>query len=136
MKRSILTGALKGKEMLKAIPILLLILVLVLTAVVTTTTPAFAAGPIAQRGAVTTATTTGTSLTINKPAGVVAGDVMLVNIAQVGNNSSAPNSTGWTLVAGADIGGSTARYGAVLYRVSNGTEGASFTFTLGSGTNG
>ena len=78
-------------------------------------------------------TTTSTSLTVNKPAGVVAGDVMIVNIAQNGNNTTAPNLTGWTLISGASLAGSTARYGAVLYRVADGTEGTTFTFALGTG---
>ncbi len=37
------------------------------------------------------------------------------------------------LVDGKDLGGSTARRGAVLYRVADGSEGANFAFTLGSG---
>ena len=92
---------------------------------------AFAA--IAQRGTATTATGTTTSLTISKPTGVVTGDILIVNIAQEGNNTTNPTATGWTLVAGADLAGNTLRRGTVLYRVANGTEGASFTFTLGSG---
>ena len=88
---------------------------------------------IAQRGAATTGTTAGTSLTITKPAGVVAGDVMIVNIAQAGNSSTAPSLNGWTLISGADLGGSTARYGAVLYRVPDASEGSSYTFKLGVG---
>ena len=89
---------------------------------------------IAQRGSATNATTTSTSLTINKPSGIVAGDVMIVNIAQRGNNTAAPSLTGWTLIDGRSLAGGTARYGAVLYRVAGATEGASYTFTLGSGS--
>jgi hypothetical protein len=88
---------------------------------------------IAPRGSATTGTTTGTSLTIAKPTEVVAGDVMIVNIAQVGNNSIAPTISGWTLIAGTNLGSITARYGAVLYRVASASEGNNYTFTLGSG---
>jgi hypothetical protein len=89
---------------------------------------------IAQRGTATTATTTGTSLTIARPTGVVTGDVMIVNIAQTGNNSTDPTSTGWTLIDGVSLAGGTLRLGAVLYKVATGTEGANYTFTLGTGT--
>jgi len=90
---------------------------------------------IALRGTATTGTSTTTSLVINKPTGVVAGDVMIVNIAQVGNNTTAPALTGWSLIDGRSLAGTTLRYGAVLYRVANGTEGTNFTFALGTGTN-
>ena len=89
---------------------------------------------IAQRGAAITVTTTTTTLSINKPAGIVAGDIMIVNIAQEGNNTTAPSSSGWTLINGQSLAGGTLRYGAVLYRIADGTEGSSFAFTLGTGT--
>ncbi len=92
---------------------------------------AFAA--IAQRGAAMSGTTTNTSLSVTKPTGVVSGDVLIVNIAQGGNNSTAPTSTGWTLIDGRSLAGGTRRYGAVLYKVAGGSEPASYTFTLGSG---
>ena len=91
---------------------------------------------IAQRDGATTGTTTSTSLPIAKPTGVLAGDVMIVNIAKVGNNTTAPSLSGWTLIDGRSLAGGTLRYAAVLYRVADGTEGSSFTFALGSGTNG
>jgi hypothetical protein len=90
---------------------------------------------IAQRGIATTAATTNTTLTINKPTGVMSGDILIVNISQIGNSTTAPTSTGWTLVAGANLAGTTARYGAVLYKLAGSSEPASYTFTLGSGTN-
>lgn len=92
-----------------------------------------AIGQITQRGSATNATTVNTSLTISKPAGVVSGDVMIVNIAQGGNNTTNPVLAGWTIVDGVSLAGGTLRYGSVFYRVADGTEGASFTFTLGSG---
>jgi Secretion system C-terminal sorting domain len=89
---------------------------------------------ILQRGSATSATTTNATLTINKPTGVVAGDVLIVNIAQAGSSGgnvlSNPTSSGWTLVAGADLAGSTRRWGAVLYKVAGGSEPSSYTFTL------
>lgn len=91
-------------------------------------------GQIAQRGASTNGSSTNTSLTITKPTGVVAGDVMIVNIAQRNNGSTAPSLSGWTLISsGAIDGGST--LGALLYKVAGASEPANYTFTLGSGAN-
>lgn len=89
---------------------------------------------IALRGTATSATTTNTPLTINKPAGVVAGDVMIVNITYTNPNTYTDASlTGWTLVAGARQSTGT-RYSTVLYRVAGGSEGTSYTFSLPAGT--
>ena len=88
---------------------------------------------IAERGTATTATTTSTTLTINKPTGVVQGDVMIVNIAQVGNNTTDPSLSGWTLIDGSSLAGTTLRYGAVLYKVAGASEGSNYAFTLGTG---
>lgn len=89
---------------------------------------------ILQRGTATSSTTVNSTLTINKPTGVVAGDVLIVNIAQAGpsggNVLSNPTSSGWTLVAGADLAGGTRRWGAVLYKVAGASEPASYNFTL------
>ncbi|MCX6922136.1 MAG: YDG domain-containing protein, partial [Verrucomicrobia bacterium] len=88
---------------------------------------------IAQRGTATTGTTSSTSLEIAKPAGVVAGDIMIANISQRTNNA-APSLSGWTLIDGINFGTvASPRYGAVLYRVATGTEGTSFEFELGTG---
>ena len=90
---------------------------------------------IAIRGGtsnVTTAISGNSNLVINRPAGIVAGDVMFVNIDKYSFNT-APASSGWTVVAGpANIGGTN--YGFILYKVADGSEGTSFTFTLGTST--
>jgi hypothetical protein len=98
-------------------------------------------GQIAQRGIFTSANTTGTTLTINKPTGIIAGDIMIVNIAQKGTgNLSDPTATGWNLIAGADLGGSTDRWGTVLYKIATATDAApgtlSYAFSLDSQANG
>jgi hypothetical protein len=99
---------------------------------------------IAQRGSATTATvgtTNSSSLSINKPTGVVAGDVLIASILQneTDNDNGGLGSatlTGWTLVDGRTIrsdgtnNGANAWYGTVLYRVADGTEGSSFSFSL------
>ena len=66
-------------------------------------TAAFAA--IAQRGTPTTSQSTTSGVTVAKPTGVVAGDVMIVNISKHGNTTTSTGS-GWTLVRSANMGGS------------------------------
>ena len=90
---------------------------------------------IAQRGSATSNISTSTSIVISKPTGVVAGDVLVVDIAKEGNNTTNPSSSGWTLIDGRSLGGQTSRYGAALYKVASSSEPATYTFTLGSGTN-
>ncbi len=95
---------------------------------------------IALRGTATTATSTSTTLTINKPTGVVAGDVMIVNIVQSdndNNNLANASRTGWIIVDGREIfsSGFDSWWGTVLYRVADGTEGANFAFTLDNDAN-
>ncbi|MEI7507975.1 MAG: GEVED domain-containing protein, partial [Flavobacterium sp.] len=92
-------------------------------------------GQVTQRGSFTTAVSTTSTLTIAKPTGVVAGDVMIVNISQYTSaaNSTAPTATGWTKIVGGQIGTGTTGtkcYGAVLYRVADGSEGSTISFTL------
>ncbi|MCX5992104.1 MAG: hypothetical protein NTZ04_07260, partial [Chloroflexi bacterium] len=128
----------RGDNVMKKVllPIALLVLLLFAFVLVGPKTMPVAAA-IALRGPATTATTTGTSLTIAKPTGVVAGDVLLVNIAQVGNDTTNPTLSGWTVVAGADLGGTiTHRRGAVLYKVAGASEPTSYIFALGTGTDG
>lgn len=92
---------------------------------------------IAQRGTATTATSTNTSITINKPSGVISGDVMIVNIAQYDNRNitlSDANLSGWTLISGADLGGNRGRWGSVLYKIASSSEPSSYTFALDGNT--
>ena len=46
----------------------------------------FGHAQIAQRGTATTATSTNTTLTINKPTGLALNDLMIANLAQGNNN--------------------------------------------------
>ena len=107
-------------------------IIIVLTICSAFISPAYAT--ITQRGTATSATTTSTTLTISKPAGVIAGDVMIVNITQTGNTGTNASLTGWNLIAGAQQSSGAPRRSTILYRVADGTEGISFSFTLGSGT--
>ena len=67
------------------------------------------------------------TLTINKPAGTVDGDVMLVVVAQAAAGVFTPPA-GWTSL------GTSSSYGQadVLYKVASG-EGASYAFTVAGG---
>lgn len=89
-------------------------------------------GQIAQRGTATSATSTNTSLTIDKPTGVVSGDVMLVNITS--NNGGTPSLSGWSSLGTGIFNGSNLR-ATVLYKVAGGSEPANYTFALGAGAN-
>jgi len=89
---------------------------------------------ITFQGSGTIGTSTSATLTISRPTNVLAGDLMIVNIAHLGNNTNNPNLSGWTLVNSGNFqGGGSPRKGAVLYKVAGASEPASYTFTLSSG---
>lgn len=88
---------------------------------------------ITQRGTATSAAgTSATTITINKPSGVVEGDIMLVNIGQEDNNTLAnPSLLGWTVAAGtSNNNAGTSRRATVLYKIATATEGSNYTFAL------
>jgi autotransporter-associated beta strand protein len=88
---------------------------------------------ITQRGGATTAQwASGSTLTINKPTEVVAGDVMLVCISQhdTAGTPTAANLSGWTLVKSGTLGGNATDYGTILVKVAGSSEGSSYTFNL------
>src|SRR5690349_19926357 len=92
------------------------------------TVPADAAiSPVAH----TTATTgfgTASILTINKPAGTAAGDVMLMSITGDGG-TALPTPAGWTaLYSTASFTG----YAATVYKIARAGEPASYTIGLGT----
>lgn len=93
-------------------------------------------GQIAQRGVATSATSATATLTISKPSGVIAGDVLIANITQSDNDNgilSNASSSGWTLIDGRllyDNVGNNSWWGTVLYRIADGTEGSNFAFAL------
>jgi hypothetical protein len=110
-----------------------LVLLIVLCLFFMSTNNVFAT--IAQRGIATTAAVTNNvSLTITKPTGVVAGDILIANLAQV-NSLTAPTApAGWTLIDGRSLAGGTNRYAAIFYKVAGGSEGANYIFTVPTGT--
>jgi hypothetical protein len=85
---------------------------------------------IQQRGTATTNNGNGTSLTLAKPTGVVAGDVMIANIALRGGTATQfPSLSGWTNVTTpVDFEGGGAHHRcALLYKVAGASEPASYT---------
>ncbi|MBP1663117.1 MAG: hypothetical protein H6Q19_257 [Bacteroidetes bacterium] len=95
-------------------------------------TPAFSA--ITQVGTTQSAYVTGKgnrTLTLAKPAGLTAGDIMIVSIVKYNGSISDPTApTGWTKIDARGLCGSSYDRGAVFYRIANGSEGASFSFTI------
>ncbi|GEM_PF-3922239 len=98
---------------------------------------------IVQRGSATTGQISGNSITIAKPTGIVAGDVMIANIIQhVGfwDLDIDASLTGWTEIDGRMFTWGLGSYwkirGTLLYRIADGTEGSSFTFSLDGDASG
>jgi hypothetical protein len=88
-----------------------------------------------------TATTDNTSLTIAKPAGLVAGDLMIAVINQADNDDATlanASLSGWTVISGLKYGEGTGSddewWGTVLYRIATAGDvsATDFTFTLDS----
>jgi hypothetical protein len=90
---------------------------------------------VALRGSATTATSSGTTLTIAAPAGIVQGDILIANIATIGT-ASAASLSGWTVIRSASFTTSPRRYATVLYKIAGPSEPASYSFSTGSGTIG
>ena len=87
-----------------------------------------AAAQILQRGSATSATSTSSSITINKPTGVVAGDIMIANIGNYINaTQSSATCTGWTPIARTDVDRGRA---TLLYKIAGASEAASYTFSV------
>jgi hypothetical protein len=98
----------------------------------------FGFSQIAQRGTATTATSTSSTLTISKPAGIAVGDILIANFSESDNKSNLlanVSSTGWTLIDGRNLGTNNTR-GTILYKIAIATDvvTTNYTFTLNTGT--
>ena len=95
-------------------------------------------GQIAQRGTATTATSINSNtITITKPTGVVAGDIMIANITSIGNNDLSDNNAnlaGWTFISASNIDGNNQRRCTILYKIAGAIEPANYTFNVSNGT--
>jgi hypothetical protein len=87
---------------------------------------------IALRGTATTSVSTNASVTVNRPTGVVAGDIMFANVANFINaTQTSASCTGWTVIAGTDMSRGRA---TLLYKIAGASEPASYTFTVTTGS--
>jgi len=88
---------------------------------------------IAMRGTgATAAWSSGSTITLTKPTGVVAGDVMLVSIAQHDSSGTPTAATlsGWTPVKSGTLGGNSPDFGTILYKVAGSSEPSNYAFSL------
>ena len=74
------------------------------------------------------------SLTIDKPSGTVAGDVMIASIALRPNTATVTAPAGWKLVRRIDNGNPNANSLAVYYKVAGGSEPANYAWTFSTPT--
>jgi hypothetical protein len=92
------------------------------------------AGPaITLRSSASASSTTGDSVTVAKPAGAVAGDVLVARVANRGDVSAELSSPGWTLAGQTHSAGLLKS--VVLTRVLTGSEPSSYTFDVSAPTN-
>lgn len=73
-------------------------------------------------------------LTINKPAGTAAGDVMIASIATRPSTISITPPAGWTLIRQVVQGSLNSSVMSTYYRVAGAAEPASYTWTFSGGT--
>jgi hypothetical protein len=91
------------------------------SATATGLTPAFRAAA--------SATTAGATLTITKPSGVAANDVLIASIGLTPSSATLTAPSGWTLVRRTDNAGPTANSLAVYYKVASASEPTSYAWT-------
>lgn len=73
--------------------------------------------------------TSGTSHTVNLPASIAAGDLLIILWVSGGSAPSTPS--GWTLLRSDTIN----VFGRIFYKIASGSEGASVAITTGASTN-
>lgn len=92
------------------------------------------AGPaITLRGASSASSTSGDSVTVPKPDGTVAGDVLVARVANRGNVAASMTSAGWTPVGSTQS--AALLKSVVLVRVATGGEPSSYTFDVSEPSN-
>ena len=92
------------------------------------------ASTISFRAAASASTWESLSLTIDKPSGTVAGDVMIASIALRPYTATVTAPAGWTLVRRIDNEGQRANSLAVYYKVAGGSEPANYAWTFSTST--
>lgn len=92
--------------------------------------------PIVQRGNTTSDTTssnTTPTLTVAKPAGVVAGDLLVVGFAINAGSPIIGMPSGWNLIDTDNVIPSAVYYTGMAYLIAGGSEPSSYSFTVPSG---
>lgn len=81
----------------------------------------------------TTAYASVSSITITKPSGLTAGDLMLAIVHKHAGDVNTCSLTGWTTITSYDDSGNTGDYSFALYKIADAADvaAANFTFTLG-----
>lgn len=87
--------------------------------------------PVYQSNTTASKAGAGSALTINKPASVVSGD-LLVAVLVMNGTAGWVNLSGWTQLVSSNTDPSV----SLQYRIADGTEAGSFTFTQSSGSRG
>ncbi|MGC2519930.1 MAG: DUF6701 domain-containing protein [Burkholderiales bacterium] len=77
-----------------------------------------------------TSNVSGGTITVNKPAGTVSGDVMLASVAVVTNTSTVATPAGWTLVQSMNQTGTNPSRLYTFYKVAGGSEPATYAWTF------
>lgn len=94
-----------------------------------------ASGSVSARSPSSSAITTGTTLSVNRPQGVVAGDVLVATVGAAGTGPVTPPS-GWTVIRSTPAPDPGGVRQASFYRVVGSTEPASYSFVGTSGMGG
>ncbi len=81
----------------------------------------------------TTGSAQASSLSVARPAGTAAGNVLLANIVEL-SGTTAATSSGWTQLTFATFSSSTARRMTTLYKIATASEPASYTFAATGAT--
>ena len=94
---------------------------------------AASATPASENYGVLLALRAAANLTINKPVGTVAGDVMVAAISTTPSTISITPPMGWSLLQSQRQNANTSSVAAAYYRVAGASEPASYTWTLSNG---
>jgi hypothetical protein len=125
-------GTMKTRGFRSHRKLILLCLLAVLVASVVVPTIAWAT---VNYGSSQTSTSTTTTITLARPSGTAAGNLLLVQIGRNGgSNGSVTVPTGWNLVN--DTNRSTDVGQTILYKVATGSEPANYSFTVSYGVSG
>lgn len=88
--------------------------------------------PTSTTATVTTFTTSVTSMAVNLPGSITAGDLLIAHVG-IRNAGTWTAPSGWTLLD-EQVGGGTVGKTSVWYKIASGSEGSTATWTAGTAT--